>query len=330
MISALYAAIVRRRREFYAARPDLRRRLRRPVISIGNLAMGGRGKTPVVATVARLLMDMGERPAVLSRGYARRTAEDGVVVVRDPEDIRADVDRAGDEPFMLARQLPGTIVMASADRYLAGCLAERHFGATLHVLDDGFQHLQLDRDTDVVIVAREDVERPQTIPSGRLREPLDTLIVANAILTADDDVAIEAVPQLDIPLFRLRRSIGAVQPPADPVLAVAGIASPGRFAADLRSAGWNVVGALTFRDHHAYSRRDLARIAAAARAAGAACVVTTEKDLVKMLRFRPFALPISAVPLTIEPDPLEEFRTWLAGSIAAARDGRRSVLMRAT
>ena len=123
------------------ARPDLRRRLRRPVISVGNLAVGGRGKTPTAATIARLLIEMGETPAVLSRGYGRREADDGVVVVRDPGGIRADVARSGDEPFMLARQLPGASVLVSADRYLAGCLAEHHFGATVHVLDDGFQHL---------------------------------------------------------------------------------------------------------------------------------------------------------------------------------------------
>lgn len=319
MLSALYAAAVRRRREYYAARPHVRRRLRQPVISIGNLAMGGRGKTPVVASVARLLMELGERPAVLSRGYGRRTAEDGVVVVRDPEDLRADLDRSGDEPLMLARQLPGAAVLASADRYLAGCLAERQFGATVHVLDDGFQHLQLDRDVDVVIVAREDVERPATLPAGRLREPLDTLIAASAILTADADVTIEAVPELEIPLFRLRRSLGAA-PPAEPVFAVAGIAGPERFLSDLRAAGWRVAGMMTFRDHYPYSRRDVARMVAAARTSGAASIVTTEKDHVRLLRFRPFAMPIAGVPLTMEADPREAFRQWLAGSVAAARD----------
>jgi tetraacyldisaccharide 4'-kinase len=319
VLSALYAAAVRRRREYFAARPHVRRRLRRPVISIGNLAMGGRGKTPVVAATARMLMEMGERPSVLSRGYARRAAEDGVVVVRDARDIRADLDRSGDEPLMLARLLPGAIVMASADRYLAGVLAERHFGATVHLLDDGFQHLSLDRDVDIVIVAREDVERPLTIPSGRLREPLDTLVAANAILTADDDVEVEAAAEAEIPVFRLRRSLEAPAR-AEAAFAVAGIAGPDRFFGDLRAAGWRLAGTMTFRDHHRYSRSDLDRIVAAARRAGAGSVVTTEKDLVRLLRFRPFAMPVISAPLTMEAAPREAFRHWLAGSLAAARD----------
>ena len=114
MLSTVYAAIARRRREFYAARPDLRRRLRRPVISVGNLAVGGRGKTPTVACLAKELLAMGERPAILSRGYARRQPDDGVVIVRDADGIRADLDRAGDEPLMLARQLPGVRSCAAA------------------------------------------------------------------------------------------------------------------------------------------------------------------------------------------------------------------------
>ena len=137
MISAVYAAIARRRREWYAARPHARRRLRHPVISIGNIAAGGRGKTPFTAAVARILMELGERPAILSRGYARTRPEDGAVVVRDAYGMRADVARAGDEPFMLARQLPGAIVISSPDRYLGGRIAEHHLGATVHLLDDG-------------------------------------------------------------------------------------------------------------------------------------------------------------------------------------------------
>lgn len=320
MLSTLYAAIVRRRRERYAARPDLRRRLRRPVISVGNLAVGGRGKTPTVAMIARLLLDMGERPAVLSRGYARREAADGVVVVRDPGGIRADVGRSGDEPFMLARQLPGASVLVSADRYLAGCLAEHRFDATVHVLDDGFQHLQLERDIDIVLVGRDDIACPATLPSGRLREGLDALIAADALLAVDDDVEIDAA-QPDIPVFRATRVLGRPQVDVDgPVLAFAGIASPRAFFDALTRSGIDLGRTISFGDHHAYSARDVRRIFEEARAAGAAAVLTTEKDYVRLLRFRPFPLSAGFVPLTMEPDPLPEFRRWLAGSLAAARD----------
>ena len=331
MLSTLYAAIARRRREHYAARPDLRRRLRRPVISVGNLAVGGRGKTPTVACLARELVAMGERPAILSRGYARRRAEDGVVVVRDADGIRADLDRSGDEPLMLARQLPGVAVLASSDRYLAGRLAEHHLGATVHVLDDGFQHLQLDRDIDLVIVAGEDLEAgARTLPGGRLREPPDTLLAADAILAADERV-LELGPRprhAPFEVFRVRRTMGAVQPAAAvdggpvavPSVAMAGIARPEEFFEGLRAAGQHIVLTRGFRDHHRYTRGDLDRVVRDARAAGAVRVLTTEKDYVRLLPFRPFPMPLAWVPLTMEPDPLPEFRRWLAGALAGARD----------
>ena len=261
-MSHLYAAVARARRERYARRPDLRRRLRRPVISVGNLAVGGRGKTPTVACLARLLLEAGERPAILTRGYGRTAPEDGVVVVSAPEGLRADLARAGDEPLMLARQLPGVPVLVSADRYLAGRLAEHHFGVTVHLLDDGFQHLQLDRDVDLVIVTSEDLDASaRTLPSGRLREGADSLIAADAVLAASDDLRWPG--EGDVPLFSLRRAIGdaVVAGPAPtaplretPVFALAGIADPQRFLDDLTAAGWTTAGALVFGDHHPYSR----------------------------------------------------------------------------
>jgi len=334
MLSALYAAFARRRREFYAARPDLRRRLRRPVISVGNLAVGGRGKTPTVAFLTRELLAMGERPAILSRGYARRRAEDGVVVVRDPDGIRADLDRSGDEPLMLARQLPGASVLSSSDRYLAGRLAERHLGASVHVLDDGFQHLQLDRDIDLVIVSGDDLDADaRTLPGGRLREPPDTLLAADAVLAADER-ALSLGPQprhAPFEVFRMRRTMGLVQAahagpsheerePTVRSYAIAGIAAPREFFDGLGTAGHEIVGTKVFPDHHRYARGDLEGVFGAARAAGAARVLTTEKDYVRLLPYRPFPMPVGWVPLTMEPDPLPEFRRWLAGALAGARD----------
>lgn len=330
LLSLLYAAATRRRRERYAARPDLRRRLRRPVISVGNLAVGGRGKTPLVAAIVRELLAQGERPAVLSRGYARTEPAEGVVVVRDAGGIRSDLPRAGDEPLMLARRLPGACVLVSPDRYLAGRLAEQRLGATVHVLDDGFQHLQLDRDIDILLVGREDVARPITLPFGRLREPLDACIAADAIVAADTDVVVD-VEGLDIPRFGVTRHVAppdgwsaarttADRPPGAPVAALAGIANPSRFFDDLRRAGYPLALALPFADHYPYARRDVSRVFARAAAAGAAAVVTTEKDYVRLLPFRPFPMPVEPVALTMEPDPLPAFRRWLAESVAAARD----------
>jgi len=319
MISELYAAVVRRRREQYNRHPQLRRRLRRPVISVGNLAAGGRGKTPLVASIVRDLLALGERPAILSRGYRRTQPEDGVVVVRDPDGIRSDLPRSGDEPLMLARALDGASVCVSSDRYLAGCLAEHALGATVHVLDDGFQHLQLDRDVDIVLVGRDDIANPATFPGGRLREPLDTLIAADAVLAADDDVDMGVVG-VDLPFFRTRRAIRMPAIDARPAFAVAGIASPNRFFDDLRLAGCVLAGTRAFSDHYSYSRRDVTGMIEAARRAGASMIVTTEKDYVRMLPWRPFSMPVECATLTMEPDPQIEFRQWLAGSIRAARD----------
>jgi tetraacyldisaccharide 4'-kinase len=323
MISTVYAAIARRRRERYAARPDLRLRLRRPVVSIGNLAVGGRGKTPIVECVAKVLLELGEHPAVLSRGYGRRSREPGVVIVRDPAGMRSDLDRAGDEPLMLARRLPGASVLVSSNRYLAGRLAEHHLHATVHVLDDGFQHLQLDRDVDILIVKGEDLDpQARTLPGGRLREPSDVVVAADAILAVDDRVSMAG----DWPVvFRVRRDVrpprteaGALSP--CPILAFAGIAGPDRFFEDLRLAGWPIVRTMSFRDHYRYSHRDLATLVSMARESGAEVVVTTEKDYVRLLPLRPFVLPIAWLPLTMEPDPKPAFRDWLSAQLRVARD----------
>jgi tetraacyldisaccharide 4'-kinase len=150
--------------------------LSRPVISIGALAAGGSGKTPLTAHVAETLVAMGERPAVLSRGYGRAEPVDGVVVVRDTERVVGALATAGDEPWMLAQALDGVAVVVAADRYLAGRLAETHLGVTVHLLDDGFQHFQLERGTDLLVVSPADLDDPVLLPAdcGSGWRPRDT------------------------------------------------------------------------------------------------------------------------------------------------------------
>ena len=185
------------------------------MISVGNLAVGGRAKTPIAALVAAALRDAGERPAILSRGYARRRPDDGVVVVRDPQGIRADLDRSGDEPLMLARQLDGVAVLVSSSRFLAGRLAETQFGCTVHVLDDGFQHFDLRRTADLLIVAQEDLDRPMTLPSGRLREPLDAAKAADALIGLDGALDAPSFRALagDRPVWRVSRQMARASRP---------------------------------------------------------------------------------------------------------------------
>jgi len=161
-----------------------------PVISVGNLAMGGRGKTPVVRLITRWLVEAGERPSILSRGYGRRTAEPGVVIVSDGSHVLADLDRSGDEPLMLARALPGAAVLVCDVRATAAALAERALGCTVHVLDDGFQH-PIRRDVDIVLVAPDDLTARQ-LPFGRLREPVTALARAAAVVIDDGGASDEA------------------------------------------------------------------------------------------------------------------------------------------
>jgi tetraacyldisaccharide 4'-kinase len=326
-LSALYGAAASWRRQWYARDPDRRRRLARPVISIGNLSVGGAGKTPIVAHVAQLLVESGERPAILTRGYGRVRRTDGVTVVSDGRAVVADLAHAGDEPLMLARQVSGVPVLVSANRYAAGLLAERQFGATVHVLDDGFQHLELSRTVDLLLVDENDLsDRP--LPVGRLREPLASASAAAAVLVtssapgeADRIGATLGAQQV----FRIVRTLGAPRalargvaiavPPGSRVFAVAAIARPARFFSDLAERAWQVVGSLAFRDHHPFSQRDVDRVAAAAKAVNAAIVLTTEKDAVRLEARDLHAMPIAAVPLTAAVDPLPAFRDWLLGRL---------------
>jgi tetraacyldisaccharide 4'-kinase len=334
-LGSVYGAVVGWRRARYARDPARRRRLHRPVISVGNLGVGGTGKTPAVQYIARWLRSVGERPAILTRGYARRTPQDGVTVVSDGARVLADLDTAGDEPLMLARALPGVCVLVGADRYLSGRLAEHRFGATVHLLDDGFQHLQLERDVDLLLVSEDDLDdRP--IPAGRLRESLTAATAADAALvTAGYDTAAERVGrglQLST-VFRVTRAIAPprsvapphdsiVVPPASRVFVVAGIARPDRFISDVATAGWEIAGTMTFRDHHRFDARDLDRIVAAATGARSSIVLTTEKDAVRLAALDLKGTPIAAVPLVVGIEPEERFQTWLMDRLRAARSRR--------
>ncbi len=319
-------------------RRELRRkmpfRLERPVVSVGNLAVGGRNKTPVVAAIARMLHGWGERPAVLSRGYRREAPSRDVVIVRDAEHMRAPLAESGDEPFMLARELPGCCVLVHPRRARAGQVAEADLHCTVHVLDDGFQHVQLARDANLVLLTLEDVLHGEVLPAGRLREPLHALEDADALLAVDTTaarlrMALGRTP--DVPIFEARRHLGPARPLSGamdfsrlheaPVLLVTAVAEPTRVAADLRDAGWTLADVMSFRDHHRYHADDVLQIDARARSVGAAAVLVTAKDAVKLERYLPFEVPVAMVPLDVVIEPADEFAAWLRARLSLAPEG---------
>jgi tetraacyldisaccharide 4'-kinase len=303
------------------------------VISIGNLAMGGRGKTPTVAAVTEVLLAAGERPAILSRGYARTAPTDEVVVVSDGVHVLADLARSGDEPLMLARQLPGAAVLVCDVRAAAAEAAERRFNVSVHVLDDGFQHRSIERDIDLVVVSAADLA-DRRAPFGRLRTSPAALARAHAVLIDNatvPDVAerLDRIAPLPTPRrFALVRHLGdpwaleaghAPMTREAPVVAMAAIAAPERFTRALEADGWRVSAILPFRDHHAFTPRDIGRMAETVTRIGARGVLTTEKDAMRLLSLRPLPVAVSAVPLQVSIEPDEGFRSWLVESLREVR-----------
>jgi tetraacyldisaccharide 4'-kinase len=328
------AAGWRRRR---AGRRRTQRRLRQPVISVGSLTAGGAGKTPLAAAVARLLLAAGERPSVLSRGYARARETEGVVVVRDAAGVRAVLDEAGDEPLMLARQLPGCAVLVARHRYLAGVLAESRLGCTVHILDDGFQHVELGREIDLVLVSAADLLTGRPLPEGWLREDASAAALADAWLTGGDDLGtvselaeragvgrvFEVVRELRFPQVPGGLAGTAGTPASHRVLVVSGLARPDRFEHDLRAAGWHVLDHIAFPDHHRYGDRDLRRIAGRVAEVGADLVLTSEKDAVRFEAFGRLPFVLAAVPLLVHVEPADAFSGWILERVRQARAAGR-------
>jgi len=293
LLGAAFGALGSLRAAAYRRGLAPRSRLAGPVISVGNLGVGGSGKTPVVARLAEILRDAGLKVAVLSRGYGgtfRREA----LVVSDGASVLAGADEAGDEPVMLARDLPGVVVAVGPRRDAVGRAVEARFGRLVHVLDDGFQHLRLERDLDLLCLDVRDLgDRP--MPAGRLREWPSAIDRADAfLLTRLEAASEEEIAALEARLgpertFRVaRRPTGWRTPGGAPAPAparaylLAAIARPERLERDVAGGGVAVVGRAFFRDHHRYRAEELAAAAREARAAGADAIVTTAKDAVRL------------------------------------------------
>ena len=304
-LGSLFGALARLRVGAYRRGLLRRDRPQGPVVSVGNLSVGGNGKTPVVQRVAEMLRDEGHAVAILSRGYGGRFHGDALVV-SDGNEVLAGAAEAGDEPVMLARSLPGVVVAVGPRRDVVGRAVEARFGPRVHVLDDGFQHLRLERDLDIVCLDVRDLEdRP--LPAGRLREGPEALDRAHLVLLtrleASTEEKLAALEQRLGPerTHRVSRRIlgwrhldGGEAPAPDRVFLFAGIARPERFEGDAGASGAVVVDRAFFVDHHRYGTKEIERLADKARSAGADALGTTAKDAVRLVDLEPgaAALPI--------------------------------------
>jgi tetraacyldisaccharide 4'-kinase len=265
-------------------------RLQGPVISIGNLSVGGSGKTPFVILLGELLKLRNIKFDILSRGYGRKTR--GVALV----DPAGDSSRFGDEPLLMARRLAVPVVVGEM-RYDAGQFAEKKFGPQLHLLDDGFQHRALARDFDIVLITPEDA-RDKSLPAGRLREPLSSLQRADAIVLTSGASA-DGLPANDKLTWRVRRGIAPSNIPERPV-AFCGIARPKNFLLQLRTAGIEPVAEALYRDHHAYTEQDVRDLLKLRDQSEAAGFVTTEKDAINLGGYLAALHPCAVVPVKMD------------------------------
>ena len=315
-LGAVYGAITRARLNLYRRGTFRTETLAAPVISVGNITAGGTGKTPLVEWVCRVLAGQGKKVCILTRGYGRANPRERVLV-SDGTDVFPDAQEAGDEAMVLAHRLLGkAAVISDANRVSAGQGALSHLGSNCFVLDDGFQHLRLARDLDIVTI---DATNPwgggHLLPYGRLREPLSGLSRASCtVITRVDqagDIEKTTSKLRDLtngrPIFLSRmRTIGTepIHPgreeleKAQPCLAFCGVGNPSSFFRQVKAAGYEIVAQKAFADHHFYTQTEIDKLEQIARQSGAECLITTEKDAVK-LRSLQFSLPCRALKIEI-------------------------------
>ena len=295
-------------------------RLPVPVVSVGNLVVGGSGKTPFVEMLARRLHKQGHRVAIILRGY--RGGSTKPMIICDGQRLLSQPPAAADEAYLLSRHLPGVAVLTGRDRHRVGQVALRQLGCEMIVLDDGFQHLRLHRDLDIVLL---DAANPfgygRLLPAGLLRERPEALARADLVVVthADSGCDLDGIrqgvrryaPTAPI-VLAVHRPLGLVGPDGETLplrrldgerlVAFSGIGNPGSFEATLLRLGATVLAHHIFPDHYAYSAADLEALSSAAKVVGASMAVTTEKDMVKLVRLQQGsrAVPLYALSIGLE------------------------------
>lgn len=312
-------------------------RLARPVVSVGNLTVGGTGKTPLVEYIAKLLVRHGRKPAILTRGYGRGS-KDAMILLPPGADRRPDARELGDEPALLARAIPEVPLVICADRVRGGRAAENHFQVDAHILDDGFQHLALARDLDVLVLdATQPLSDRNLLPAGRQREPLSAIqraqIVALTRTESADPAPLEELLRQVHPAARAYRSqmkllgwanaLNGENVPMESlhgrkVAAFCALGNPQAFFTGLRRWGFELAAQDAFPDHHVYTEEEIERLAANARAQGAVALLTTRKDAIKFSPHWTVQPPILACAIEIHFPDAGAFESTLLSCLAKA------------
>lgn len=333
----LYGKIADVRNSLYDKGVFVSHSLGAKTISIGNITVGGTGKTPLVAVVAEMLAGNGEKVCILTRGYGRENPKSRVLV-SDGDMILADVKQSGDEPLELAQKLLGkAMVIADADRVSAAKWAREKFGVTAFVLDDGFQHRRAKRDLDIVCVdATNPFGNGKMLPAGILREPMENLGRADAVVVTRADMA-ENIAELglqisklnpDSPVFLSENRISGLraleyfhaEPQRTPskkeeerILAFCALGNPGNFFEQLRQDGFEIAKTKPFLDHHFYTQEDIDVLEKQAAECKVAAFATTAKDAVKLKDLK-FEIPCYVVMIEPAIDDEKTFRELINAS----------------
>ncbi len=342
-LAPVYGALMRLRAWLYRKKIFKQQRLPALVISVGNLSMGGTGKTPMVIYITRFLGKAGKRPAIISRGYGGRSRQP-VNIVADQQGIHLPAELCGDEPRLLAESLAKVVVATGKNRAQVGRHLLQHYPVDTLVLDDAFQHLALERDLDLVLFSSRSLLDPaflrpgRVLPGGPLREPPKALARADAFVITGITDATRAAAQVfktnlstqfpRQPVFFSSYQPGKItsrtRDPAPcldrvrqiPLLAFCGIADPEPFYLLLADAGFRITEFVPFQDHCSYGRSDLARLMTRAADQNAGGLITTEKDLVKLKSLGPAPLPVYGLAISLQME--ENFDRFLANRIAAS------------
>lgn len=323
----LYGAGAAARRAWYQRGWGRVQRLPAPVVSVGNLAVGGTGKTPLVACLARELQKKGLRVVILSRGYGGQARQ--ATCISDGSRVRVRPPVAGDEAYLLARDLPGVPVYTGRCRYEAGVMAWRRHQPDLFLLDDGLQHFQLHRDLELVLLdAEEPLGNGRLLPAGPLREAPEVLRLADFLVLSryrperhqgtlarfiaqfpDQEVLTAGIEAVGLCRYPGGEKLPLTALAATPVLAFAGLARPQVFRETLTELGAILTDWRTFPDHHPYRGREVQELVAAAQAGGAGALLTTAKDWARLGEKWHAPLPLLVLEVAARLEPWEA--VWL-------------------